>query len=173
MNIREYTAFLEKKANAAEGDATHESIPRPDNVESTTTDHDKIMEDSRSYLHSIFSQAEAVQSNQSAELKKMFSLPSSTNTVTSNPLIKVAFRDVFFHTMSDANLLKSASSIHQEVAFNSFFDELEKIALTMPSPAASPAMGAAAGHSAMPGMGMASNAMAQSTSVGKIRPGQF
>jgi hypothetical protein len=159
MALKHYTTLLAKMANAAEGDGTHEAISRPDNVESTTTDHNRIMDDSRSYLHSIFSQASEVQSNQSAELKKMFSMPH--NTVTSNPLIKVAFREVFFQAMDDANLLKIASSIHQEVAFNAFFDELEKIAMAMPPPmpSSSPMMGMgksmAGGRSAMPAAGNA------------------
>ncbi len=131
MTVREYCAsLLEKSANAAEGGAVHESIPQPDNVESSTTDHDRIMEDSRSYLHSLFSRAGAVQSSQTAEFKKMFSVPQGT--ITSNPLIKVAFRKVFFQSLEDASLLKTASSIHREIVFNAFADELEKIALTMP-----------------------------------------
>lgn len=134
MSIRDYyLALIEKTANAAEGDGEHESIPKPDNIQSATTDHDRIMEDSRYYLHSLFSQAGAVQSNQSAELKKMFSMPAST--ITSNPLIKVAFRDAFFNALNNAPVLKTASSIHREISFNSFIDELEKIGGLSPAKA--------------------------------------
>lgn len=187
-----YVALLEKRATS-EGDVLHEAIPSNNSAESIDQEHDKNQEDHRAYLHSIFSNAEAVQSNQSSELKKMFpGMPSGTTT--SNPLIKVAFRQIFLDAMDNRNLLKTASPIHIEVAFNAFFDELEKIAMAMPSPMARPAMGKAmtsgAGHAMMPasglatrggtasmpyqaGMGVPGNALAQSTNVDKMRPGQF
>lgn len=123
-----YVALLEKRATS-EGDALHEAIPSNDSAESIDQEHNKNREDHRSYLHSIFSNAGAVQSNQSSELKKMFpGMPSGTTT--SNPLIKVAFRHIFLSALDTRNLLKTASPVHLEVAFNAFFDELEKIAVT-------------------------------------------
>lgn len=121
-----YVALLEKRATS-EGDVLHEAIPSNDSAESIDQDHNKNREDHRTYLHSIFSNAEAVQSNQSSELKKLFpGMPSGTTT--SNPLIKIAFRQVFIGALGNGNFLKAASPIHIEVAFNAFFDELEKIA---------------------------------------------
>lgn len=127
MSLRDYyEAWVEKTANAAEGDSLAEAESPPNNAQSTTADHHRIMEDDRNYLHSIFSQAGAVQSNQSAEIKKMFSLPH--DTVTSHPLIKTAYREIFFEAAEDVPFLKTASAVHREVAFNAFIDEIEKIA---------------------------------------------
>ena len=122
----DYVALLEKRA-ASEGDVLTDSIPPNDSAEATTQDHNKNREDNRAYLHSIFSNAAAVQSNQSAELHRLFPNAPS-NTTTSNPLIKMAFRTVFFNALDNGNLLKAASPIHLEVAYDAFVDELEKIA---------------------------------------------
>lgn len=129
MTLRDYyETLVEKTANAAEGDNLTEAICYPDSVQAATNDHNRIMDDCRSYLHSTFSQAAEVQKNQSAELKKMFEMQPDGRTITSNPLIKTAFRNVFFDAIPDIDKLKTASPIHQEVAFNAFFDELQKIA---------------------------------------------
>lgn len=121
-----YVALLEKRA-ASEGDVFNESIPPNDSVDSITQDHNKNREDHRAYLHSIFSNAGSVQSNQSAELNRLFP-DAPSNTTTSNPLIKMAFRGMFFGALNNGNLLKAASPIHLEVAYDAFVDELEKIA---------------------------------------------
>lgn len=121
-----YVALLEKRATT-EGDVLHEAIPSNNSAESIDQDHDRNRLDHRAYLHSIFSNAEAVQNNQSSELRKLFpGMPSGTTT--SNPLIKVAYRSTFFAVLGNGNFLKTASPVHIEVAFNAFFDELTKIA---------------------------------------------
>lgn len=127
MNARDVYVDLLNKYASDEGDVLHETIPSNDSAESIDQEHNKNREDHRAYLRSVFSNAEAVQSNQSSELKKMFpGMPSGTTT--SNPLIKVAFRQNFLSAIDDRDFLKTASPVHIEVAFNAFFDELEKIA---------------------------------------------
>lgn len=126
MSLRDYyEALVEKTANAAEGDSLVEAVSPPNNVQSTTADHRRIMEDDRNYLRAVFSRAGDVQNTHSAEVKKMFSLPHET--ITSNPLIKIAYREVFFDAVEDVPFLKTASAVHREVAFNAFIDEIEKI----------------------------------------------
>lgn len=120
-----YVALLEKRASS-EGDVLHEAISSNNSVESIDQEHSKNREDHRAYLHSVFSNAGAVQSNQSSELKKMFpGMPSGATS--SNPLIKIAFRPVFFNALDNGNFLKTASPIHIEVAYDAFIDELRKI----------------------------------------------
>lgn len=125
-----YIALLEKRA-ASNGDALSHSAPPTDSVEASTKDHNANKADHNAYLHSIFSQAGAVQSNQSTELKKLF--PNMPNgTIVSNPLIKVG-RDTFFAALNHhGNSMKIASPIHIEIAFNAFCDELDKIAMVAP-----------------------------------------
>jgi hypothetical protein len=123
-----YVALLEKRASA-DGYGPHESVPSEYNngADVSTSEHEANKEDHRAYLHSIFSQAGAVQSNQSAELKKLFpNMPK--DTIVSNPLIKVG-RNTFFAALHGYDgTMKVASSIHREIAFKAFCDELEKIA---------------------------------------------
>lgn len=132
MTVRDaYMAFLEKKA-ASEGDTLHEAIPPNDSEQTASQEHARNQEDHRAYLHSIFSNADAVQNNQSADIRKLFdNIPK--DITSSNPLLKVAFREVFFGALPNGNFLKTASPVHIEVAFNAFFDELEKIAMSMPT----------------------------------------
>lgn len=120
-----YLDLIEKRANSGE-DALHESIQSNNSAESIDQEHSRNREDHRSYLHSVFSNAGAVQTNQSSELKKLFpGMPKDTST--SNPLIKVALRNVFLDSMNDRDFSKTASPVHLEVAFNAFIDEIEKI----------------------------------------------
>ena len=121
-----YVALLEKRASS-EGDALHESVPQVNNEQVAVQELGQNQEDNRAYLHSIFSQAGAVQNNQSAELKKLFpNMPSGTTT--RNPLIKVAGRGAFFSLMQNhGKFMKVASPIHREVTFNAFCDELGRI----------------------------------------------
>jgi hypothetical protein len=120
-----YVAFLEKRATSEE-DALHESIPSIDSAQVATQEHNKNQEDHRAYLHTIFSNAGAVQTNQSAEVHKLFSdIPK--DAVTSNPLIKVARAPFFAALEAHGKFLKTASAIHAEVAFNAFCDEFYKI----------------------------------------------
>jgi isopentenyldiphosphate isomerase len=120
-----YVALLEKRATS-EGDALHESVPAVDSAQVATQEHNKNQEDHRAYLHTIFSNAGDVQTNQSAEVKKLFNnIPK--DAVTSNPLIKVARAPFFSILQTHGNFLKTASPIHAEVAFNAFADELHKI----------------------------------------------
>lgn len=121
-----YVALLEKRATS-EGDVLHESIPPNDSYDAANQEHRKNQEDHRTYLHSVFSNAEAVQTNQSAEVKKLFNnIPSGAST--SNPLLKVARAPFFAALEAHGNFVKSASPIHREVVFSAFCDELEKIA---------------------------------------------
>jgi hypothetical protein len=123
-----YVALLEKRA-ASDGDVLHESIPPNDSYDVANQEHRKNQEDHRTYLHSVFSNAEAVQTNQSAEVRKLFNnLPSGTST--SNPLLKMARAPFFAAVEAHSNFVKTASPVHREVTFNSFCDELEKIAAT-------------------------------------------
>lgn len=126
MTIRDaYLNLIEKRANSGE-DALHEAIPSNNSAESIDQEHNRNREDHRSYLHSVFSNAGAVQNNQSGELRKMFpSMPKDTSS--SNPLIKVALRNVFLDSVANRDFSKTASPIHLEVAFNAFVDEIEKI----------------------------------------------
>lgn len=120
-----YVALLEKRATS-EGDVLHEAIPANNSAESIYTEHGKNQEDHRAYLHSVFSNAGAVQDNQSKEFKKLLpGMPSGTTS--SNPLIKVAFRTVFAAALDKGNFLKLASPVHLEVAYDAFVDELQKI----------------------------------------------
>lgn len=126
MTIRDaYLNIIEKRANSEEN-VLHESVPENNSAQSIDYEHNRNREDHRSYLHSVFSNAESVQNNQSTELKKLFpNMPR--NTSTSNPLIKVALRNVFLESVSNQDFSKTASPIHLEVAFNAFVDEIEKI----------------------------------------------
>lgn len=121
-----YVAILEKRA-ASEGDVLHESISPNDSYDTANQEHRRNQEDHRAYLHSVFSNAGSVQTNQSAEIRKLFNnIPSGASS--SNPLIKIA-RDPFFAALEEhGNLVKAASRVHREVAFSAFCDELQKIA---------------------------------------------
>lgn len=123
-----YVALLEKRASENLPDEAPGVNPPPvlDSAQVTTNEHNKNLADNREYLHGIFPNAGEVESNQSATMKKLFNnLPK--DTITSNPLIKVA-REMFFGAIESGGLMKTAAPIHREVAFSAFCDELEKIA---------------------------------------------
>lgn len=129
-----YVALLEKRAEYGDVHSDPHSVsgaptstPGMDSAAATTQEHDRNKEDNRQYLHGIFPNAGAVQSNQTATIKQMFSnLPK--DTITSNPLLKVA-RAVFFDALQQGDMLKTASPIHIELAYHAFCDELEKISM--------------------------------------------
>lgn len=135
-----YVALLEKRAEMYDvykdpESASHAptAVPENDSAASATQEHNKIKEDSRDYLHTLFPNAGAVQENQSAHMKKLFT-DLGKDTVIGNPLIKVA-RAVFFNAVQQGDFLKTASPIHVEMAYRSFCDELEKIAAIKPQTA--------------------------------------
>lgn len=116
-----YVALLEKRASAEVGPET--SVPANDSAEATNAEVAKTRADDHTYLSGLFTKAEAVQSDQSSTMKHLF--PGAEGTkVYGNPFIKAAF----YRGIRERNLLKTASPIHCELAFNSFCDELEKIA---------------------------------------------
>lgn len=132
-----YVALLEKRAELYDNhpdpqSASHAptAVPENDSAAATAAEHSKIKEDNRQYLHGIFPNAGAVQENQTAHIKKLFSnLPK--DTITSNPLLKVA-RAMFYEAVQHGQFMKTASPIQRELAFSSFCNELEKIAALKP-----------------------------------------
>ncbi len=120
-----YVALLEKRA----ADAAESAIEPTDSAQLTTQQYRENMADSREYLHGAFSQAGAVEGNQSATVKKLFNnIPSGA--IVGTPLMKVA-RAIFDEAV-EKGVIKTASPIHAEVAYRSFIDELEKIAALKP-----------------------------------------
>lgn len=119
-----YVAILEKRA------AAESSIPPNDSAEATNAEFNQNQEDNKQYLNATFGQAGAVASNMAAT-KKLFSR-EGVDTVVGHPLLKMASRELFFNSLQQRGLLKTASAIHLEVAYNSFCDELEKIAAIKP-----------------------------------------
>lgn len=117
-----YVALLQKRAAEAES-----SIPDVNSNDDALEDFKKIQTDSREFLHGLFNHASAVESQQSAEAKKIWSGTDGTK-VSGNPLMKVAMRQYFQSVLLENGLMKTASPFQKELAFNSFFDELEKIA---------------------------------------------
>jgi len=116
-----YVAILEKRASE---DSPQTSIPENDSAAATIAEYKAIQEDSRQFLHDTFGRAAAVQENQSAEMKKL--LPGlDGEKITGNPLLKMAFHQAL---IASPNMQKLASPIHLELSFQSFCDELEKIA---------------------------------------------
>lgn len=120
-----YVALLEKRA----ADAAESAIEPTDSAELTTQQYRQNLADNREYLHGAFSNAAAVESNQTASVKKLFNnIPSGA--IPGGPLLKVA-RAIFDEAVEKGKV-KMASPIHAEVAYRSFLDELEKIAALKP-----------------------------------------
>lgn len=116
-----YVALLEKRA----ADAAESAIEPTDSAQLTTQQYNQNMADSREYLHSAFSNAGAVESNQSASVKKLFeNIPSGA--IVGTPLLKVA-RAIFDEAL-ERGAIKTASPIYAELSYRAFVNELEKIA---------------------------------------------
>lgn len=116
-----YIAFLEKRASE------ESSIPPNDSAAATTDEFESNQKDQNAFLHANFSRASSVQAQQTAEAKKIWS-DVDGKKISGNPLMKVAMRNVFNNAVYNTHILKEASPIHCEMAFQSFCDELEKIA---------------------------------------------
>lgn len=116
-----FVAALEKRAFEAP-----ESIPANDSAQATVEQISKNRDDNRDYVHGIFSNAGAVQTQQTEEAKKLF--PSTEGTKFSGNLLMKVARNTFFSVMGQGNFLKTASPMHIELAYTAFTDELEKIA---------------------------------------------
>jgi len=109
-----YIAKLEKRAM--------ETDLEVDPVKNVESQYHKNMEDNRSTLTTLFSRAGDVQTNQSAEARKLF--PGAEGQKESgNPLMKVA-RAQFMEAVSNKDL----SPIYKELAFQSVCDEMQKLA---------------------------------------------
>ena len=92
--------------------------------------------DQRAELSPLFANTAQVGKDESKLLRKNFpEAKKAKDTMTGNPLVKVALQQSFFDGLRDTDLLKMASLDYIKVAFQSFHDELEKIAAGMPKEA--------------------------------------
>jgi hypothetical protein len=127
MNVQDwYIKVLEKKA-AEEGVMLDYST---DNEAVANAEVKDNQGDQRSELTSLFSKAKGVEAADSKLIRKDFPKAKKTEgTMTSNPLMKVAMQQAYFGGLRETELLKMASLDFIKVAFQSFHDELEKIAV--------------------------------------------
>ncbi len=116
-----YIATLEKRAA--------EAAPA-DSVELASKQRDEIVTEDRSTLKGLFDTASNAQKDSTALASKLF--PSKAKDVdkqSGNPMMKVA-RELFNRAWPhvEDGLIKTASPAYREVAFRSFYSELEKLA---------------------------------------------
>lgn len=124
-----YIQTLEKRA-AEEGVMLDYSINNEDVANAEVESNQK---DQRSELNPLFANAAQVGKTESSLLRKNFpEAKKADDTMTGNPLVKVALQATFFDGLRRTDLLKMASLDYIKVAFESFHDELEKIALRIP-----------------------------------------
>jgi hypothetical protein len=127
-----YIALLEKRAMAEmERDGAPTTIPPNDSREEAMAEASRIKGDNRKYLGELFNNAGEVEREMTSAADKIWGEGIDGERQSSNPFIKMA-RQIFLAAMDEAPLLKTASPIHAELAFNSFLDELSKIAALKP-----------------------------------------
>jgi len=87
----------------------------------------------KAYLDGLFGNAKDVGKDETKLIKAEFpSAQKIEGTMAGNPLVKVGMQQVFFEGLRKTDLLKMASLDYIKMAFQSFNDELAKIALKLP-----------------------------------------
>jgi hypothetical protein len=99
-----------------------ETPHKQDSAEVAVSDLNRNMSDNRATLTGLFDNADAVASNQSAHVNKLFPDVHGTREYN-HPLLKAA-KAQFMESVSD----KDMAPLYKELAFQSFCDEIEKIA---------------------------------------------
>jgi hypothetical protein len=84
--------------------------------------------DQRSQLGDLLSSASSAQRSDTAEVGKLLpKAKKSSDTMSSNPMLKVAMHAAFFDGMRSSYLMKTAGPEYIHTAYSAFEDELDKI----------------------------------------------
>ena len=120
-----YVTMLEKRAS--DGIDIFSGV---DNQEVANKEHASNILDQRSEVSSLFASADKASKDMTSVLAKALPKAKKTEgTTSSSTLMKVAMNTAFFDGLRETGLLKTASPEYIRATYNSFNEELGKIAM--------------------------------------------